>query len=320
MKKFQVGMVLIVFIVMLTVTGCNSLAGSEWVAKVNGEAISLDQYNVRLNDVKQIYEQQGMDFTTEQGKEGLTQLKNQMLQRLIDSTLFTQDVKKLGLKTDDPLVKTEEENIRNNIGSEEKFQEVLKQQGMTETELLNYLALYLHQTADITLSDSEIKTYYDSNQEKYNEQEQVKASHILVQTEEEAKQIIAELNAGGDFAQLAKDKSTDTGSKDSGGDLGYFSKGQMVTAFETAAFAQTVGTYSAEPVKTDYGYHIIYVVDHKQPKVYSYDEIKDKVAQDALKQAKDDKFQSYYDELRKNAQLEYAAGYNPETPITTEAG
>jgi peptidyl-prolyl cis-trans isomerase C len=318
MKKFRAGVVLVVFILILAVTGCNSTGEGEWVAKVNGEVISLDQYNLRLNDSKQILEQQGLDFATEEGKENLAQLKTQIVERLIDSTLIAQDVKKLGLKTDDALVRAEEEKIRNNIGSEEQFQEILKQQGMTEAELLNFLALYLNKTADLTLSDSEIKAYYDSNQAQYGQQEQVKASHILVKTEEEARQIIAELKAGGDFAQLAKDKSTDPGSKDSGGDLGYFSKGQMVTAFETAAFTQAVGTYSAEPVKTDYGYHIILVVDHKQAVVPNYDEIKDKVAQDALNQAKDTKFQSYYDELRKNAQLEYAAGYNPETTATPE--
>jgi peptidyl-prolyl cis-trans isomerase C len=312
MKKFRVGLAIAVFVLILALAGCSSLGGGKWVAKVNGEAISLEQYNTRLNEAKEMLQKQGVDFTTEQGKEYETQLKTQVLNRLIDTTLIAREIKKLDLKTDDPAVKAELDNIKTNMGNEEQYQEILKQQGMTEAELLNFLALYLNKTTDVTLSDSEIKAFYDSNKEQYGQQEQVKARHILVKTEEEARQIITELQAGANFEQLAKEKSTDTGSKDSGGDLGYFGKGQMVTEFETAAFSQAVGAFSAEPVKTDYGYHIILVEDHKQAVMPNYEEIKDKVAKDAANQAKDEKFQAYFDELRTNAQLEYAAGYEPE--------
>ncbi|MHB8126036.1 MAG: peptidylprolyl isomerase [Desulfitobacteriaceae bacterium] len=314
MKKSRVGIVSVILVIMLVITGCNSLVGGKWVAKVNGTAISLDQYNQRLNDAKKIYEKQGADFTTEQGKKDLPQLKNQILDRMIEAEVIAQENKKLGLKVDDPNVKAEEDGIKKNMGTDAQFQDVLKQQGMIETELQNFLALYLKQTSDLKLSDSEIQAYFDKNQAQYGQPEQVKARHILLKTEDEAKQIIEQLKAGGNFEQLAKDKSTDQGTKESGGELGYFTKGKMTPEFEKAAFAQEVGTSSTEPVKTEFGYHVILVEDHKLASVPDYAKIKDTVAKDALNQAKDEKFQKYYDELRKNAKIEYATGYNPEAP------
>jgi parvulin-like peptidyl-prolyl isomerase len=92
---------------------------------------------------------------------------------------------------------------------------------------------------------------------------EIRARHILVGTEKEAKGIIAELKAGGDFATIAKAKSTDRGSAGKGGDLGYFTKGQMVPEFEAAAFALRPGQFTEEPVKTQYGWHIIKVEDRR---------------------------------------------------------
>ena len=319
MKKSRVGIVSVVLVVMLITTGCSSLVGGKWVAKVNGTSIALDQYNVRVNDAKQIYEKQGEDFTSEQGKTDLAQLKNQILDRMIEAEIIAQEVKKLGLKVDDPKVKAEEDGIKKNMGTDAQFQDVLKQQGMTETELQNFLALYVKQTSDIKLSDSEIKAYFDKNQAQYGQPEQVKARHILLKTEDEAKQVIAQLKAGANFEQLAKEKSTDETTKANGGELGYFSRGKMTPEFEKAAFALKVGTYTTEPVKTEFGYHVILVEDHKQAVVPDYTKIKDTVAKDALNQAKDAKFQTYYDDLRKAAKIEYATGYDPATATPAPA-
>ncbi|MFZ3100932.1 MAG: peptidylprolyl isomerase [Desulfitobacteriaceae bacterium] len=320
MKKSRVGIVAVLLVMMLLVTtGCTSLVGGKWVAKVNGTSISLEKYNVRVNDAKQIYEKQGADFTSEQGKKDLPQLKNQILDRMLEAEIINQEDKKLGLKADDPKVKAEEEGIKKGMGTDAQFQEVLKQQGMTETELQKFLALYLKQTSELKLSDSDIKAYFDKNQAQYGQPEQVKARHILLKTEDEAKQIIVQLKAGGNFEQLAKEKSTEPGAKDSGGELGYFPKGKMAPEFEKAAFAQKVGDYSTEPVKTDFGYHVILVEDHKQASVPVYATIKDKVEKDALNQAKDENFQTYYDELRKKAKIVYATGYDPAAPAPAPA-
>jgi peptidyl-prolyl cis-trans isomerase C len=309
MKKSLVGIVSILFVMIVLVTGCTSLGGNKWVAKVNGTAISLDQYNTTLNNAKAVYEKQQVDFTTEDGKKNLTQLKNQILEFMIMNEIITQEVQKLELKTDDPKISEKETELKQTMGTEEQFQEELKKIGMTELDLQKYLALNLKVTSDTKLTDDEIKAYFEKNINKYGEPEQVKARHILVQTEDEANQIIAQLKAGGKFEELAKEKSTDEGSKGAGGDLGFFPRGQMDPEFEKAAFEQKVGEISSQPVKTAFGYHVILVEEHKQAVAADYASVKDAVAKDAM----DDKIQSYYDELRKNAKLEYAEGYNPET-------
>jgi peptidyl-prolyl cis-trans isomerase C len=111
--------------------------------------------------------------------------------------------------------------------------------------------------------------------------------------------------------KLAKEKSIEPGAKESGGDLGTFTKGRMVPEFETAAFAQKVGTFSTAPVKTEFGYHVIKVEEHTVAAAPEYAKVQDQVGQDALNQAKDAKFQTYFDELRKNAKIEYSQGYKP---------
>ena len=114
--------------------------------------------------------------------------------------------------------------------------------------------------------------------------EQVTASHILVETEDEAKAIIAELAAGGDFATLAKSKSTGP-SGPNGGALGTFGRGQMVPAFETAAFALADGAISAAPVQTQFGWHVIKVDGKKVAPAPSLDEMREKLLQNLSTQA-----------------------------------
>jgi peptidyl-prolyl cis-trans isomerase C len=144
-----------------------------------------------------------------------------------------------------------------------------------------------------TVTDDEVKARYDKEVAALPKQEEVHARHILVKTEDEAKEIIKELDAGKDFAELAKEKSTDPNKSD-GGDLGYFQRGRMVKEFDEAAFSQPVGTYSKTPVKTDFGYHIIKVEDKRDAPPPPFDQVKDQVRQlvmrdkylDLLKQAK----------------------------------
>lgn len=118
---------------------------------------------------------------------------------------------------------------------------------------------------EATVTDEEVEKFYKDNEEEFGESNMVKASHILVEDLEEAKKIKSKLDDGADFADLAQEYSS-CPSKDKGGDLGFFGKGAMVKEFEDAAFAMEVGEIS-EPVKTQFGYHIIKVTDKKvEPK------------------------------------------------------
>ena len=133
-----------------------------------------------------------------------------------------------------------------------------------------------------TITDADIKARYDAEIAKLPPVEEVRARHILVKTEDEAKTVIKELGEGKDFAELAKAKSTDPNKSD-GGDLGYFKKGMMVPEFETAAFAMKKGDVSKEPIKTQFGFHVIKVEDKRNAPPPEFDQVKDQVKQIVLR-------------------------------------
>ncbi len=304
--------------IALLASGCSSLTGGKWAAKVNGEAILVDDLNSRISAVQKEYEKQGMKFDTDQGKEALKQVKSEILEGMIGGKIVGQEVANLKLNVDDPKVVEQLNNLKKSIGDDAKFQDWLKQQAMTEPEVKSYLALSEKVTSDVKLTDAEIKAFFDKYIDQYGGQpEQVRARHILVKTEDEAKAIIAQLQPGAKganveaFAALAKEKSTEPAAKESGGDLGYFSKGKMVPDFEKAAFAQKVGTISQNPVKTEFGYHVILVEDHKQAVTPDFTKVKAEVEKDALGNAKGEKFEKYYNDLHQKAKIEYGTGFKP---------
>jgi|GEM_PF-4708169 len=136
---------------------------------------------------------------------------------------------------------------------------------------------------DVSISDGEKKEYFENNRDMYVEEEQVKASHILINSEEEAKEVKRKLDDGEDFAKLAEEYSQDPGSKDKGGELGWFKQGQMVEPFDKKVFSMKVGTIS-KPVRTNFGYHIIYLEDKKEKKEKSYEEVKDEIEETIKKE------------------------------------
>lgn len=305
------GIVAVLLVLLLATTGCSSLLGGKWVAKVNGQNVSLDDYNARVTKAEDAYKTQGMDFSSQQGQQALPQLKSQILNGMIDATLVGQEVKRLGLKTDDPKVKAQEDAMKKQFGDPTKFQNALAMQGMTEQELQNFLALYINVTSGVKVSDSQVQAYFNSNKDKYGQPEEVEASHILVKTEAEAQDIIKQLQKGANFATLAKEKSIDTGTKQNGGELGWFTKDKMVPEFANAAFSQKVGTFSTTPVHTQYGWHVILVEGHKPAVAPDFNKVKAQVEQDALNQAQSDKFNTYMNNLKSKAGIQYANGYKP---------
>lgn len=126
------------------------------------------------------------------------------------------------------------------------------------------------------VTDEAVRARYDKEVAATPPANEIRARHILVATKEEAEAIIAQLEAGGDFEAIAKEKSTD-GAAAQGGDLGYFGAGQMVPAFEEAAFALEVGQFSKQPVQTQFGFHVIKVEDKRTQQPPSFEEVKEQV-------------------------------------------
>ena len=133
------------------------------------------------------------------------------------------------------------------------------------------------------VSDADIKARYDEEVAATPPEEEVSARHILLKTEEEAKAVIAELDEGKDFAELAKEKSTGP-SAAQGGDLGYFTKGRMVPEFEAVAFELKAGEYAKEPVETQFGWHVIKVEDRRATAAPAFEEVADQVRQVVMRE------------------------------------
>ena len=180
----------------------------------------------------------------------------------------------------------------------ESFEAILAENGLTEDSFRDNVRFQLLQekaTKDVEVTDEEIEKYY--NQAKY----ELNARHILVADEETAYTVLEKLKAGGDFAALAKEYSSD-GSASSGGELGWFTVGSMVAEFNDAAYALEVNQVS-EPVKTEYGYHIIEVTDKREVEGYgTLDEKKEEI-KESIAATKGD-FAAKISELLKEADVE----------------
>jgi parvulin-like peptidyl-prolyl isomerase len=161
---------------------------------------------------------------------------------------------------------------------------------------------------NVKIDEKEVKKFYDENKAKFKTPDQLKASHILVKTEAEAKDIIKTLstakNIKDEFTKLAKEKSVGP-SGANGGELGWFTKEKMVPEFSSAAQKLSKGAITKTPVKTNYGYHVIYLDDKKASAMLEYDKVKDRLKQDLIQQkfAKEAKEEAV--KLKKKAKIEY---------------
>jgi len=151
------------------------------------------------------------------------------------------------------------------------------------------------------ITDEQVRARYDQEIANTPPTNEVKAAHILVASEEEAKAIIAELDAGKDFAELAKEKSSD-GAAQNGGDLGYFGPGRMVPEFEQAAFALDVGAYTKEPVKSQFGWHVIKVTDKRVQQPPAFEQVSQQIRSIMLRE----NYLAKVTEMRKAATVDVA--------------
>ncbi len=160
--------------------------------------------------------------------------------------------------------------------------------------------VYLRRYIAAAITEDKIKARYDQFVKEQKPQDQVNAKHILVKTEDEAKAVIEELKKGGDFAAIAKEKSNDPGTKATGGDLGWFTKDEMVPEFADAAFKLQKGQYTETPVKTQFGSHVILLVDRRTAPPPTMEEARPQVVGLLQRELLDQKVK----ELRTGAKIE----------------
>lgn len=146
-------------------------------------------------------------------------------------------------------------------------------------------------------TDEEIKKYYDDNADKFQKGESVNASHILVDSEDKANELLAKISAGEISFEDAARENSSCPSKDNGGNLGEFTKGQMVPEFDEAVFSMAVGEVS-NPVKTQFGYHLIKLISKSEASTYTLEEVKDQLVEVVNQEKKQAAFQSKINQLK----------------------
>ena len=181
----------------------------------------------------------------------------------------------------------------------DKTPEFAAQLRLLEDRVLHQSVIDKEVTA--TLTDEVLRARYDEELAAQPGENEVKARHILVATKEEADAILAKLNDGGDFEALASENTTDPSGKTTGGDLGYFGRGMMVPAFEEAAFKLDPGTFTQEPVETQFGFHIIKVEDRRTKQPPAFDQVKDQIRSGMLR----DRYVALAESTRADATIEY---------------
>lgn len=213
-----------------------------------------------------------------------SQLFDGLLTQLVQETIFADGAEKAGLESDS--------NVERRIAS-------ARRQILAEA--------YIESRVQPQLTDEALKARYDEEVAKEPGQEEIHARHILVETEEKAKELKSQLDAGGDFEALAKEHSTGP-SGPGGGDLGFFRKGQMVPEFEAAAFALQPGQVS-DPVKTSFGWHLIKLEERRPVTPPPFESVKDQLKQVMARELA----QKEIDTLREAATVEMA---DPRPPVT----
>lgn len=278
-KGYKYTILSMFLVLIISITGCSK---ESVVAKIDNNVITKDElYNV-------LVEQNG----------------EQVLESLISEKVIELEAEKEKVEVSEEEIQKELDELKEAYGGEEVFNQAMTTYGYTLEALKDNITMNIKLKKliepTISISEEEISSYFEMNKETFSQEEQVKASHILVETEEKAKEVIEKLKAGEDFVELAKQYSLDESNKESGGELGFFSRGQMVTEFEEAAFSLNSNEIS-DPVKTDYGYHIIKSEEKKEAKEADYEENKDSIKDILLA----DKISKGYEEWYKDKLSQY---------------
>jgi len=265
MKKF-VFLLLLGLIVILPI-GCGKKSENV-VAKINNKVITLEEFNGKIERLPKHYQ----DIIKGQKKRFLDDV-------IAEELLY-------------------DEALRSKIDGNPETKEVIE-----EAKRTIIVSRLIKDKVDdkVSVPEEEIKKYYDEHSEEFMLPERWRASHILVDTLEEAKDIKAKLDQGGSFEEFVKERSKDTTAKQ-GGDIGYFAKGQLIPEFENASFSLELGQIS-DIVKTQFGYHIIKLTDRKGPEVQEFSAVKELIKKELEREQKKQILEKLMNDLRKGAKI-----------------
>ncbi|MER2000581.1 MAG: peptidylprolyl isomerase [Lysinibacillus sp.] len=276
MKKMM-KLALIPFAAIAILAGCSN-QDSRSVAEIGDEKITEAELNEML-----------------QKQHGTT-----MLDTLISYKIVELEAKKAEIEVTDEEVEAEYEQYSEQYGGVDGMMTMLKEYNMTEDDVREDIRIYLLTLKllenQVEVTDDEILAFFEENKSNFATPESITASHILVEEEALAKELIKRINNGEDFTELAKEYSVEEGVADTGGSLGTFGRGEMVAEFEEAAFAMEVGELSKAPVKTEYGYHVILIEDKVAGEDADFESSKDEARKMLLEERMDEAYTPWLEE------------------------
>jgi peptidyl-prolyl cis-trans isomerase C len=288
----------------------------EVIARVNGEAINKGEFEKALQTVEA---NAGGPVPPDQRD----RIYRNVLDQMIGYKLLIQETKTRKLAVPDAELDARIGQIRSQFPNEEAFKQTLTQQGVSleqlradaRNDMLVSNMLQTELATKVAVSPEQLTDFYQKNPGQFQQPERVRASHILIgfpqgaddaaksQARAKAADVLKEVKAGGDFAALAKQHSTDPGSGAQGGDLGFFQQGQMVPPFDKAAFSMKPGQTS-DLVETDFGVHIIRVVDRQAARTVPLDEVRPQLQQYLEGQGRQQATQAFVDSLKAKGKIE----------------
>jgi parvulin-like peptidyl-prolyl isomerase len=307
-RTIRIVCVLLAAVLLVGVTGCGS---KDQAATVNGETIKKTEIDTQLAQLKTQYPQlfQGKD-----GKQREADFRKRLLDNAVNQMLIKQEAEKQGVAVSDADIQKQIDELTKNFGSEAAFQDALKKNNMTLDKLKEQEKIQLETqklldklTKGITISEKEMRDYYDKNKAMFVDKASVHAAHILFEEKDKAaaEKALAQVKANpAMFSEIAKKDSKDPGSAAKGGDLGWPTT-PYVPEFQKALDQTPAGQLAPSLVHTQFGWHIIKVIEKRKETTKSFAQVKDQVKQILTQQRQADVFQKMLDDLKKKAKIEY---------------
>ena len=330
MKRVIVAaMVLLAFAASAVVlAGCGEKSvPSGSIAVVGDVSITQEQFDDVIAQAKASYEAQGVDFPAA-GTPEYDKLKASVVDYLVQTELISQKAVEMGVEVTSAEVDERVAAIVDQIGGQKKYDALLKKQGVTEEDLRAQLEVQMLQDKvrtkvgeDVTVTAEQVKDFFDDpdNKAQFDVPDSVDARHILVKTKAKAlavQRLLKADSSDANWKKVAKEYSIDPGSKGSGGDLGTSPKGRMVKEFEDEAFTIKVGTIS-DPVKTQFGYHIIEVTKKTPGSTTTFEEAKTGIEERLKLEGQAAVWEKWLEEAETAAAIVYVTGFDPTVLIVT---
>jgi parvulin-like peptidyl-prolyl isomerase len=299
------------------------------VAVVGDKAITKSEFDDLVQYAKRSYGTQKRPFP-KVGTPEYVQIRDQAIALLVQRAQFEVKAKELGVDVSDEAVdKRIDEYVKERHGgNHKKFEDELKQQGLSDAQARDIIrgnlvqeGIYKKVTSDVKIDDKAIKDYYAKNKTKYGTPETRVVRHVLVKDRALAKRLYNELKAGGDWNTIAKKYSQDPASKNQGGKM-TATRGQLVPEFEEVAFSLAKNQVSI-PVKTQYGWHIIQALSKtKKGTTTPFNQVKEAIRQQLAQANKNKEMEKWVADMRKDLKDDtaYQVGYKPTTPNSSTAG